>query len=84
MQKAENSENRFSLSGTNYWSNSHTCANSGHFTVISSVLCRAENLDRLESRKPSHEAFSHSQSRTVLSIEPSTSRIDDILLKWFS
>ena len=56
--------------------------NHGHFTVISSVLCRAENLDRLESRKPSHEAFS--QSRTVLSLEPSISRIDDILLKWFS
>ena len=45
MQKAENLENGFSLSGTNSWSNRHTCANSGHFTVISSVLCRAENLD---------------------------------------
>ena len=82
MQKAENLENGFSLSGTNSWSNRHTCANSGHFTVISSVLCRAENLDRLESHKPSHEAFS--QSRTVLSIKPSISRICDILLKWFS
>ena len=42
---------------------------------------RAENFDRRESRKPSLDAFS--QSRTVSSIEPSISSVDDIFLKWF-
>ena len=45
-------------------------------------LIRAENLHRGESRKPSLAAFS--QLRTVSSIEPSISSMDDILLKWFS
>ena len=51
-----------------------------HVSFINAkVGIRAENLDRRESRKPSFEAFS--QSRTVASIEPSISTIDDIFIK---